>query len=33
MTNKESQKYTNKLTEQTCIVTQSVKDQPVSHKP
>ncbi len=30
---KESQKYTSELTEQTHIVTQSVKDQPVSHKP
>jgi hypothetical protein len=30
---KEPQKYTHELTEQTRIVTQSVKDQPVSHKP
>jgi len=30
---KESHKYTNELTNQTSIVTQSVKDQPISHKP
>ena len=30
---KESQKFTKELTEQTQIISQSVKDQPVSHKP
>jgi hypothetical protein len=30
---KESQKHTNELIEQTRIVIQSVKDQPISHKP
>jgi len=30
---KESQRFTKKLTEQTQIISQSFKDQPVSHKP